>query len=109
MTAACSAATSSDIAWVLLFLIEQVVALLYSVAKRETWLIWFSSIEIFIIAFRLTEGFYFLWLGIIGAGLIAVVIWQLSKANRKMQGALPGGGKQLMNPNDVAKDEDKKD
>ena len=86
MTAACISFTNtSDIGWALLFLIEQVVALLYSVAKRENWLIWFSSIEIFLIAFRLTSGLYFLWLGIIGIGLIAFVIWQLSKANKNGQ------------------------
>ena len=86
MTVACISFTNtSDIGWALLFLIEQVVALLYSVAKRENWLIWFSSIEIFLIAFRLTSGLYFLWLGIIGIGLIAFVIWQLSKANKNGQ------------------------
>ena len=85
-TSACMSFTkTSDIGWALLFLIEQVVALLYSVAKKETWLIWFSSIEIFLITFRLTSGLYFLWLGIIGVGLIAFVIWQLSKANKNGQ------------------------
>ena len=86
VTSACMSFTkTSDTGWALLFLIEQVVALLYSVAKKETWLIWFSSIEIFLITFRLTSGLYFLWLGIIGIGLIAFVIWQLSKANKNGQ------------------------
>ncbi len=80
------AVKSSDIGWALLFLVEQVVALLYSVAKKEKWLIWFSSIEIFIIALRLTDGLYFLWIGLIGVGLIAFVIWQLSKADKKLKG-----------------------
>ena len=43
----------------------------------------FSSIEILLIAFELTGGMSYLWLGIIGIGLIAVVIWQLKKANDK--------------------------
>ena len=46
-------------------------------------MIWFSSIEILLIAFELTGGMSYLWLGIIGIGLIAVVIWQLKKANDK--------------------------
>ena len=84
MTGICASLSSSgDIGWALLFLVEQVVALLYSVTKREKWLIWFSSIEIFIVALRLTEGLYFLWMGLIGVGLIAIVIWQLSKANKQ--------------------------
>ena len=85
MTFICASITKSvDIGWALLFLVEQVVALLYSVIKKEKWLTWFSSIEIFIIALRLTDGMYFLWLGLIGVGLITIVIWQLSKANKKM-------------------------
>ena len=71
--------------WALIFLIEQVGALLYSVFKKMNWLIWFSSIEIFLIAFKLTGGMSYLWLGVIGVGLIAIVIWQLKKANDKAQ------------------------
>ena len=74
---------NSGILWPLLFLIEQVGALLYSVFRKINWMIWFSSIEILLIAFELTGGMSYLWLGIIGIGLIAVVIWQLKKANDK--------------------------
>lgn len=70
--------------WALLFLVEQVAALIYAVIRKENWLIWFSSIEILLIAFDLTSDMAYLWLAIIGISLIAIVIWQLRKANAKM-------------------------
>ncbi|MBO4854942.1 hypothetical protein J5500_00870 [Candidatus Saccharibacteria bacterium] len=85
MTGAClnHSFYSNDIMWSVIFLVEQVGALIYSVTKRVKWMIWFSSIEILIIAFKLTGGMSYLWLGIIGVGLIVFVIWQLKKANDK--------------------------
>ena len=84
MTSACSSlySSSSSVGFALLFLVEQVAALLYAVFKKINWLIWFSSIEILIVAFMLTSGYSFLWLGLIGISLIAIVIWQLNKANK---------------------------
>ena len=83
MTSICLDGFISDtgILWPLIFLIEQVGALLYSVFKKTNWMIWFSSIEILLVAFELTGGMSYLWLGIIGIALIAIVIWQLKKAN----------------------------
>ena len=45
---------------------------------------WFSSIEVFIITLRLTGGPSYIWLGIIGIGLIAFVMYQLRKTRNKM-------------------------
>jgi len=87
MTFSCLSSHSNvdALAWTILFLVEQVGALLYAVFKRTRWLIWFSSIEIVLIALELTSGMSYLWLGIIGIGLITFVIWQLSKASQNAQ------------------------
>ncbi len=75
---------SSSLVWGIVFLIEQVAALLYSVTTHRTWMTWFSSIEVFIITLRLTGGPSYIWLGIIGIGLIAFVTYQLRNARNKM-------------------------
>jgi Periplasmic protein TonB, links inner and outer membranes len=82
MSFACLA--SSELAWGIIFLIEQVAALLYSVTTHRNWMTWFSSIEVFIITLRLTGGPSYIWLGIIGIGLIAFVMYQLRKTRNKM-------------------------
>ena len=75
---------NNSLGWGILLLIEQVVALMFAVMTHRTWMTWVSSIAIFLIALRLTGGFNFIWLGIIGIALIAFVIWQLSKQNKKL-------------------------
>lgn len=72
------------IGWSIFFLIEQAACLLFAITNHRTWLVWFSSIEIFITALTLTGGFNYIWLGIIGVALIAVVVWQLKKNNDKL-------------------------
>ena len=80
-----SCLNSDAIGWSIFFLIEQVACLLFAIVDKRTWLIWASSIEIFITALTLTGGFNYLWLGIIGIGLIAIVVWQLKKNNDKLK------------------------
>ncbi len=75
---------NNSLGWGILLLVEQVIALVFSVMTHRTWMTWISSIAIFLIALRLTGGFNFIWLGIVGIALIAFVIWQLSKQNKKL-------------------------
>ena len=75
---------NNSLGWGILLLIEQVVALIFAVMTHRVWMTWVSSIAIFLIALRLTGGFNFIWLGIIGIALIAFVIWQLSRQNKKL-------------------------
>lgn len=82
MTFTCLGTT--ELAWGIIFLIEEAAALLYSVATHRPWMTWFSSIEIFLITLRLTGGASYIWLGIIGIGMIAFVIYQLRRARNKM-------------------------
>lgn len=82
MTFTCLGTT--ELAWGIIFLIEEAAALLYSVATHRPWMTWFSSIEIFLITLRLTGGASYIWLGIIGIGMIAFVMYQLRRTRNKM-------------------------
>ena len=87
LTMTFSCLSQDAIGWSIFFLIEQVAFLLVAIVSKRTWLVWFSSIEIFITALSLTGGFNYIWLGIIGVGLIAIVVWQLKKNNDKLKRA----------------------
>ena len=67
--------------WMLPSLIAQVGFLIYAVFKDRSWLVW-TAISILVISvFSLTDGFSYIFFGVIGIILILIVVWRLTKLN----------------------------
>ena len=66
----------------LLYLVEQVAALIYGVYRHHIWLIVCSLIGIVVGTIMLSSGNSYIWLAVIGIALIAVVAWRLSILNK---------------------------
>lgn len=71
----------------LAFLIEEILIAIIGVLKHRKTIFWIAAPIIFIITLDLTQGMMFIWLILLGIGLIAFVIWRLLETQKKQLGA----------------------
>lgn len=67
--------------WTILYIVEEVGFLLVGVFTRKSWLVTMSSIFAVIATLCITGGPNFIWLFVLGVGLIAIVAWNLMNGN----------------------------
>ena len=74
--------TEGGQSWMLASLFTQILFLIYSVLKDESWLIWTSIVVLIITMTFLTNGINFIWFGVVGLILILIVVWRLTKMHK---------------------------
>jgi hypothetical protein len=66
----------------LLFLVEHLTLLVAGALTRKQWATWWGAIGAVLAVFYFIKDFVFLWLALLGIGLIVLVIWRLFKLGK---------------------------
>lgn len=77
------AALSEGGMYQLLFLVEHVGLLVIGVLLHRQWAVWWGVIGAVAAVLYFIKDFVYLWLALLGIGLIALVIWQLVRMSKK--------------------------
>ncbi len=72
-----------SISLALVFLLEQVIFMVYGLIKHGNWLTTSSIVYLFIVVFYMSTGYGYLWLFVVGVALIGGVIAKLVHARAK--------------------------
>ena len=72
-----------SISLALVFLLEQVIFMIYGLIKHSNWLTTSSIVYIFIVVFYMSTGYGYLWLFVVGIALIGGVVAKLTRTRSK--------------------------